>query len=43
VAQATSHDLWREACQAYANQLIKEDNVLKGENHFEKKVRGLAR
>jgi hypothetical protein len=30
LAQATSHELWREACLAYANQLIKEEEVLKG-------------
>jgi hypothetical protein len=32
LAHATSHDLWLEACQAYANQLIKDDDILKGED-----------
>ena len=30
LAHATSHDLWLEACQAYANQLIKDEDILKG-------------
>ena len=30
LAQATSYELWLEACQAYAQQLIKEEEVVKG-------------
>lgn len=34
LAQATSYELWLEACQAYAQQLIKEEEVVKGSSFF---------
>jgi hypothetical protein len=30
LARATSYELGVEACQAYAHQLIKEDDIVKG-------------